>query len=153
MNSTELTNNTPSPRKREQLVALGERRWLRTDDIRALAARIEQEGEYAPAPHLSGRWRPICWTDLGRWLGSYNFWVRSWNLHETSKDLPLSPDWWDGRVDRKTKPFRLALYPHGGSREIEVRSRGWDQFQDGWSMCRNEVRIADVTWARQRILD
>jgi hypothetical protein len=124
------------------------RSWVRQDDVDAMRSRMAHS-DCAPMPsRRSGQWRPVPWQDLASYLGSYNAWVRLWNIHETDWSLPTSPDWWDGeKVCSSGNILRLRF--HSGL-EVEVKLRRWWHFHDGWSCCRNEAPIASVVWARQR---
>jgi hypothetical protein len=126
----------------------GNSSWLSLRDAKAMRSRLAQS-ECAPTPsQKGGRWQLITWQDLARYLGSYNAWVRLWNVHETDWSLSMSPDWWDGETVYSTHDV-LKLRFHSGL-EVEVKLRRWQHYHDGWSLCRHEAPIGDVVWARQR---
>lgn len=126
----------------------GNSSWLSLSDAKAMRSRMAQS-ECAPIPsQMGGRWQPVYWRDLASYLGSYNAWVRLWNVHETDWSLPLSPDWWDGETVYSVGNV-LKLRFHSGL-EVEVKLLRWWHYHDGGPHCRNEAPIGDVVWARQR---
>lgn len=130
------------------LLSEGNSSWLSLGDAKAMRSRMAQS-ECAPTPSkMGGRWQPVHWRDLARYLGSYNAWVRLWNVHETDWSLFMSPDWWDGETVYSVGSV-LKLRFHSGL-EVEVKLRRWRHYHDGCSHCRNEAPIGDVVWARQR---
>ncbi|GLQ11451.1 hypothetical protein GCM10007913_33830 [Devosia yakushimensis] len=133
----------------DEIPGLNNKYWSRYEDIQDLKSKL-CDGAFAPTPaRLSRRWTRVDWVDLTQLLASYNAWVRLWNVHETSIDLPLSPEWWDGKIPASVGSI-LELVLNDG-RIVEVKLRGWFHFYDGMSFCRNEARVTDVMWARQRL--
>ena len=95
---------------------------------------------FAPIPPASSRCdSPMTMEDVEFWIDSYNRWVELWNKHETSKDLPLSPEWPEaynvasgiGDIPKSA----LAFVPGrkiGGKMGI-IRLGKWQAFHRGWS--------------------
>ncbi|MDE2067151.1 MAG: hypothetical protein KGK01_00085 [Bradyrhizobium sp.] len=95
--------------------------------------------------------------DVTFWIDSYNRWVEVWNRHETSKDLPLNPEW--PEADKVANigyipTSVLAFIPKGAPRLSGplgfIRIKGWKSYYDGWSLCRNQADASNIIWAGWR---
>jgi hypothetical protein len=95
--------------------------------------------------------QPMSLDDAKRWIDSYNRWVEVWNKHETSKDLPLSPEW--PEADKVASGMGaipasvLAFHPKNGITIGLIRLRKWRSYHNGWSLCRNQADATNIIWA------
>ncbi len=113
---------------------------------------------YAPClPNkIMRRWPlavPMTPDEVQKWVASYNDWAALWNRHETSADLPLSPEWVAAHWEY-TPLFSSALpnsclvfVTNSDHRVGAVRVAGWQPYHDGWSHCRHPVAVKKVVWA------
>jgi hypothetical protein len=101
--------------------------------------------------------QPMSLDDVTLWIDRYNRWVEVWNRHETSKNLPLNPEWPEadkianiGYVPRSV----LAFAPKGVTRLSGplgfIRLKKWQPYHKGWSLCRNPADGSNIIWAGWR---
>ena len=110
----------------------------------------------APA-HISCN-QPMGLDDARHWIDSYNRWVEVWNKHETSKNLPLNPEW--PEADKVANigyipTSVLAFIPKSGAGLSGplgfIRIMGWKWYYRGSSLLRNHADASKIVWAGWRL--
>jgi hypothetical protein len=95
---------------------------------------------------------PMSLAEATYWIDSYNAWVEVWNRHETSRDLPLNPEWPKASsVAIFNCNSVLAFVPRNERRTGFIRLAKWQPYHKGFlNCCRNRADPANIIWAAWR---